>query len=269
MDIHRGRANANKLLVRLLQGLARQFGARIGRIDAGGLRNAIPREAEAVVMLPPEASAELPEWLKSQAEVLRSEYASTDPGLAVDCQPDNWQGPVPGADFQAALLRAVAVCPSGIHRMSPDVAGLVQTSNNLARLGLADGRYELLCLARGSVDSEKLDLAGSVSGLFEMIGASVQLGGAYPGWQPQPEAPLLRSLSQLYEDLFGERPEVLACHAGLECGIIGTRYPGMQMISFGPNIRGAHSPDEKVQISSVAKFWEFLLAALERIPEKA
>jgi dipeptidase D len=269
IDIHLGRANANKLLNRLLHGLAGRYGARIGMIDAGGLRNVIPREAKAVVTVEPAAVEDALAWVDEQSGALRAEYRATDPGLEIDCQPDGWSGQVMDDTFRDALLRAIAGCPSGIYRMSPEVKGLVQTSNNLARVRVEAGQYELLCLARGSVDSEKMDLAGSVAGIFELIGANAKLGGAYPGWQPAPEAPLLRLLGRLYEELYGSPAEVLACHAGLECGIIGTRYPRMQMISFGPNIRGAHSPDEKVQISSVGRFWRFLLAALERIPAKA
>ena len=142
----------------------------------------------------------------------------------------------------------------------------MQTSNNLARLRVDGGTYEILCLTRGALDSEKMDLARAIRGAFELIGAAVTFSGAYPGWAPRPEAPVVKLMSGLYQELFGREPTVLACHAGLECGIIGARYPTMQMISFGPNIRGAHSPDERVQISSVQKFWRLLLEALQRMP---
>jgi dipeptidase D len=138
----------------------------------------------------------------------------------------------------------------------------------MARVWAADGRYEINCLVRSAVDSEKLDLATAIRCAFEPLGANVELSGSYPGWAPRPEAPIVKLMSGLYQELFGEQPAVLACHAGLECGILGANYPDMQMISFGPNIRGAHSPDEKVQISSVQKSWQLLLAALERIPPR-
>jgi dipeptidase D len=269
IDIHLGRANANMLLNRLLLGLAGRYGARIGMIDAGGLRNVIPREAKAVVTIAPADMKDALAWIHEKSAVLQAEYRATDPGLEIDCRPDSWRGQVMDNGFRDSLLRAIAACPSGIYRMSPEVEGLVQTSNNLARVRVEAGQYQLLCLARGSVDSEKMDLAGSVAGIFELIGADAKLGGAYPGWQPVPDAPLVLLLGRLYEELYGAPAEVLACHAGLECGIIGTRYPQMQMISFGPNIRGAHSPDEKVQISSVGRFWQFLCAALEHMPAKA
>ena len=158
-------------------------------------------------------------------------------------------------------------CPNGIYRMSPDIDDLVQTSNNLARVKVADGQYRVQCLTRGSVDSEKMDLARTIGCTFELAGAEVEYSGAYPGWAPRPEAPIVKLMSELYEELFGEQAPVMACHAGLECGILGTNYPEMQMISFGPNIRGAHSPDEKVQISSVQKYWGFLMETLKRIPQ--
>jgi dipeptidase D len=269
MDIHRGRANSNKLLNRLLLGLQDRFGAQLGMIDAGGLRNAIPREARATFLLAQGDEARLQDWLGEQSRIIESEYAATDPGLTIAVEAWDWLKPVFEPRFQKRLLQSIAVCPNGIHRMSPEVPGLVQTSNNLARVRAADGRCELLCLTRGSVDTEKMDLASSIAGGFELIGADVVLGGAYPGWQPAPKAPIVQFMSRLYEELFGEQAQVLACHAGLECGILGTNYPDMQMISFGPNIRGAHSPDERVQVSSVRKFWDFLLQALGRIPAKA
>jgi dipeptidase D len=152
--------------------------------------------------------------------------------------------------------------------MSPDVDDLVQTSNNLARVVIKNGKYEILCLTRSSVDTEKMDMVNTIQAAFELIGASVTTSGSYPGWTPKPEAPIIKMMSDLYSEMFNEQANVYACHAGLECGILGTNYPEMDMISFGPNIRGAHSPDERVQISSVQKYWKFFCEALKRIPEK-
>ncbi len=149
--------------------------------------------------------------------------------------------------------------------MSPDIEDLVQTSNNLARVLAKDGEVKIQCLTRGSVDSEKMDLAQSIQSTFELFGADVVFEGGYPGWAPKPDAGIVKLMSSLYTELFKEDAEVAACHAGLECGILGTNYPEIEMISFGPNIRGAHSPDEKVQISSVQKFWGFLLETLKRV----
>ena len=268
MDIHRGRGNANKLINRLLFLATEQLDIRIASIDAGGLRNAIPREATATVTINESGAAAFDEFISEQADILKSEYATTDPGLEVVLEPADPPPFLLDTEFQGRILRAVWACPNGIYRMSPDVEDLVQTSNNLAQVVVADGEYRILCLTRGSVDTEKMDLANGIRCTFELIGADVELNGEYPGWAPRPDSPIVKLMSSLYEELFDEKAPVLACHAGLECGIIGTNYPGMQMISFGPNIRGAHSPDEKVQISSVQKYWGYLMETLQRIPQK-
>ena len=149
--------------------------------------------------------------------------------------------------------------------MSPDIPDLVQTSNNLARVLVKDGEIKIGCLTRSSVNSERDDMANSISAVLRLTGANVETSGDYPGWKPCPDSAIVKLMSALYEEQFNEKAHVAACHAGLECGIIGTNYPDMEMISFGPNIRGAHSPDERVQISSVQKFWGFLLETLKRI----
>jgi dipeptidase D len=152
--------------------------------------------------------------------------------------------------------------------MTPGIDGLVQTSNNVARVLVKNGNVNIQCLTRSSVDSEKFELASVIQSAFELLGAGTELKGSYPGWTPMPDAEIVTLMSGIYEEVFASKPLVNACHAGLECGILGTHYPGMQMISFGPNIRGAHSPDEKVQISSVQKFWKYLLKTLEQIPHQ-
>jgi dipeptidase D len=268
MDIHRGRGNANKLLNRLLFIAAEELELRVASIDAGGLRNAIPREATAHVTVDASRSKALHQLVDAQATELKSEYAATDPGLESLLEPANLPDSLLAADFQQQLLRAVYACPNGVFRMSPNIDGLVQTSNSLARVLANNGKFQAQCLVRSAVDSEKMDLARAIRCCFEVIGAEVELSGSYPGWTPRADAPIVELMSDLYHDMFGEHAAVLACHAGLECGIVGANYPRMQMISFGPNIRGAHSPDEKVQISSVQKFWRFLLSALERMPVK-
>lgn len=260
MDIHLGRANANKVMNRLLFEAARQ-GARVASLDGGGLRNAIPRESVAVVA----ASGDLKASLQELADSIRHEYASTDPDLAIGWVAVEPSGPVLEQTFQDRLLRVIYAIPDGIHRLSPEVEGLVQTSNNLARVEVAEGRFSLACLSRGSVDTEKMDLARAISCSLELLGAEVKTSGAYPGWAPEPESTVVKVMRETYREMFGHDPHVNACHAGLECGIIGKNYPTMEMISFGPNIRGAHSPDERVQISSVQKFWQLLLKTLTRL----
>ncbi|WP_161888189.1 aminoacyl-histidine dipeptidase [Pontibacter russatus] len=269
MDIILGRGNANKLMNRLLYQITSRFQVWVGTIDGGGLRNAIPRESFAAVGVPETEMAVLEAFVQEQAKVLRQEYSTTDPQLQVLAEPVEAPEKVADPEFIYKLLRAIYACPSGIYRMSPDIAGLVQTSNNVARVVLKDGSYSVLCLTRSSVDSEKTDLAQAIQSALELAGATVEQGGSYPGWAPKPGAAIIQLMRDLYREKFNAEPDVNACHAGLECGILGANYPGMEMISFGPNIRGAHSPDEQVQVSSVQKFWDFLLATLRRIPEKA
>ncbi len=268
MDIHLGRGNANKLMNRLLFDISEKFSGRIARIDGGGLRNAIPRESVAVVVVPERRHAAFLKYIETQGAVLQSEYKTTDPGLKLLCEATKAPVKVLARSFQKKFLRAVYGCSNGIYRMSPDVKDLVQTSNNVARILVEGGEFKVLCLTRSSVDSEKMDLANGLRATLELAGAKVTFSGEYPGWTPKPEAAIVKLMSSLYEEMYKDKPHVNACHAGLECGILGTNYPAMEMISFGPNIHGAHSPDEKVQISSVQKFWHFLLETLKRTPEK-
>ncbi|MEZ4961503.1 MAG: aminoacyl-histidine dipeptidase [Saprospiraceae bacterium] len=266
MDIHLGRGNANKLMNRLLYGGSKNFGLMASTIHGGSLRNAIPRESLAAVAIPAGKVADFKNFIQENGAVLKAEHQTTDPGLAITLESAGCPAKAFSKAFQKNFLRAVYACPNGIYRMSPDIADLVQTSNNLARVLAENGKYEIQCLTRGSVDSEKADLARAIKSTFMLIGAEVGYGSEYPGWRPNPASGIVKLMSNLYREMFGHEPHVNACHAGLECGIIGTNYPGMEMISFGPNIRGAHSPDEKVQISSVQKFWGFLLETLKRVP---
>lgn len=268
MDIYKGRGNANKLLTRVLLGAAEKYDLKLSSMDGGGLRNAIPREAFAVVSVTAADTAAFTALVKQEEAVLKNEYESTDPNLNISIEPADAAETVLDPAFQNKLLRTIAACPNGIYRMSPAISGLVQTSNNLARVLVKDGEFTILCLTRSSVDSEKMDLAKTICYNFELAGATPSFGGSYPGWAPKPEAPIVKLMSELYKEMFKSEAHVNAVHAGLECGILGTNYPDMQMISFGPNIRGAHSPDEKVQISSVQKYWPYLLETLKRIPEK-
>lgn len=266
MDIHKGRGNANKLINRILHAANRQLDLRIASIDGGSLRNAIPRESFATIAVPATEKEAFNNLIDSWRETLTQEYKTTDSDLQVTIETIDCPAQSCSKSFQKQFIASIYACPNGIYRMSPDFPDMVQTSNNVARVLLKDGTYKVLCLTRGSVDSEKLDEAQAISSTFELIGATVTLSGAYPGWAPNPDAAIIKIMSDLYQDMFKEEPHVYACHAGLECGILGTNYPGMEMISFGPNIRGAHSPDEKVQISSVQKFWGYLLETLKQIP---
>ena len=268
MDIHKGRGNANKLMNRILVQLSNLENIHIASIDGGGLRNAIPRESFAIVGIDNSKSSDLLASVAEYEVVLKREYQTTDPQLDISVQKTDTPSKIINGDFQRKILRSIYACPSGIYRMSPDIESLVQTSNNLAKVEIKDGQARVLCLCRSSVDTEKADMALSIASAFELSDMEVVMSGSYPGWTPAPSSDIVTIMSDLYRELFDGEPHVNACHAGLECGILGTNYPEMDMISFGPNIRGAHSPDEKVQISSVQKYWTYLLETLKRIPAK-
>lgn len=269
MDIHKGIANANKILVRILREMmAKNATAELAVLDGGGLRNAIPREAKATVA----SNLSAAQWeaeLTELASAIQAEYKTTDPSLTIQLHDVGAPDHVVPEHHTQAILSVLDICPNGIDRMSPDIEGLVQTSNNLARILLSDGKMEAHCLTRSSVDSEKLDFARRIEAGFEMAGFSSSRGGAYPGWTPNPSSDVVRMMTDLYRELYQEEPLVLACHAGLECGILGSRYPHLDMVSFGPTILGAHSPDERASVSSVAKYWDWFQEALKRIPEHA
>jgi dipeptidase D len=265
MDIHRGRGNANKLMNRAIAAINEVVDVQISSIDGGGLRNAIPRESSSVI------GVHNDEQLRNKVEALqalfKAEYRSTDPNLVLVLEGCKAPQKALTNEFAHDFVRVLAACPVGIWRMSPEIEGLVQTSNNVARVLVEKGQYTVMCLTRSAVDSEKFEEAETIKGLFELIGGKTTFSGSYPGWTPRPDASIVGVMSALYKELFLADAHVMACHAGLECGILGTNYPEMEMISFGPNIRGAHSPDECVQISSVQKYWKLLLTTLQRIPK--
>lgn len=264
MDIILGRANANKLMNRLLYKCRESFGLRINSIDGGGLRNAIPRESEALVLA---ADVEaFKEHLITLFEDIKKEYSGIEPNMELTIEEADIKGKVMHAEDQDALIQSIYTLHNGVYRMSPDIVDLVETSSSLARVIVKEGQFQSQSLQRSSSESAKADLANSIRASFELIGAEVEQSGDYPGWQPLPNAPILKTMKSLYSNLFKEDPNVRACHAGLECGIIGKHFPGMHMISFGPTIKGPHSPDERVKIDSVGKFWKLLVKTLEEIP---
>ena len=269
MDIHKGIANANKLINRVLLEALESVDIRVSEIEGGGLRNAIPREANALIVASELDMAALEVALKDTTADIMAEYKTTDPNLNISWEREATPEEALPEDVQNALLLALQVAPVGIHRMSSDIEGLVQTSNNLARIEVCCGNVSIKCLNRSSVDSEKWDLARSIEAAFTLAGLKTEQGGAYPGWTPNPSSAAVEMLRALYVEKFNAEPKVMACHAGLECGILSTNYPNMDMASFGPNIRGAHSPDECCQISSVSKFWDFYLEALIRTPKRS
>ncbi|MCC6186887.1 MAG: aminoacyl-histidine dipeptidase [Chitinophagaceae bacterium] len=267
-EIHLGRGNANKIMNRILYTLNKEIGISVSSIDGGSLRNAIPRESKAVLLVAQKDVANAQPIFANLVADIKAEYAITDAHLMIEMNATTIPESIMDKDFQAKLFAALYACPNGIYRMSPAIEGLVQSSNNVARVLLQNGNYSIQCLTRSSVDSEKTDLGNAISAAFEMMNAeNITFSGSYPGWEPRPDAPIIKIMSELYTELFGEKAHVNAVHAGLECGILGTNYPEMQMISFGPNIYGPHSPDERVQISSVQKFWKYFLETLKRIPK--
>ena len=268
MDIHKGRGNANKLMNRLLLECSNSTAIFVNSIDGGGLRNAIPRESFSVVAVNESDCNSFEKIVADFEQTLLAEYRITDPNFKIEVEKVDQPKSVIEPDFVFRLLRVIYSTQNGIYRMSPDIKDLVQTSNNLARVLVGDEKYTIMCLTRSSVDSEKLDLQNALTSTFELLGAKVKTSGDYPGWEPKPDAPIIKMMTDLYEEMFEGSPHVNACHAGLECGILGTNYPDMDMISFGPNIRGAHSPDEKVQISSVQKYWKYFTKVLENVPLK-
>ena len=265
MDIHKGRANANKLMNRLLYKTGEPYGLRIASIDGGSLRNAIPRESVAVVVVPNGHLTAFLEALEARRQEIAGEFASIEPSLAIEQTETTLPAKVMALDDQEKMLAALYAVPNGVWRMSPDIPNLVETSSSLARVIVKDGSFVTQSLQRSSIESGKHDVAFAVRAAFEAIGATVVNDGDYPGWAPNADSKIMRTMEGLYKDLFEEAPKVSACHAGLECGILSRHMPDLDMISFGPTIHHAHSPDEQVNIASVQKFWRYLVEALERV----
>ncbi|MFJ1474440.1 aminoacyl-histidine dipeptidase [Capnocytophaga cynodegmi] len=266
MDIHKGFGNANKIMNRLLFDGFENFGLRISEINGGGLRNAIPRESTAIVVVDKVQNEAFEFEFKQLTEVIKHELQIIEPNLSIALESTNLPENVMELGVQEGVLRSIYTAHNGVYAMSKSISDLVETSNNIARVVVKDGEIKIHCLTRSSVESAKFDLANALRSAFELSGFEVEFTGSYPGWEPDVNSSILKVLKEQYEKLFGEKPNVVACHAGLECGILGQNYPNMEMISFGPTIKGAHSPDEKVNIKSVQKFWKYLLEILKNIP---
>jgi len=267
MDIHKGLGNANKLMNRLLYAVSKKD-VRIVTIDGGSLRNAIPRESVAIVAVSTQSEKEAVGVLQQTASEIQDEYNSLEPQLQINITPTERPERVMPVALQQQLLKAIYTAHNGVYRMSPAIEDLVETSNNIARVLVKDGDIHIGCLTRSSVESSKMDLANALQSAFELMECTVTMSGSYPGWAPNMESPILQVLDVLYQKINGKRANIAACHAGLECGILGQNYPEMDMISFGPTIKGAHSPDERASISSAKKYWDFVLEILKNIPKK-
>ncbi len=264
MDIIKGLGNANKIMNRILYAL--NDVVSIADIDGGSLRNAIPRESNSIVTTHDDTAFK--NLFDKVVSEIQNEYKTVESDLEIITTVAEIPSSTLSTSDQKALLNTVYSAHNGVFRMSPDIENLVETSNNIARVVVKDGAIKIGCLTRSSVESGKWDMAHTLQSTFELGGFNVEFGGSYPGWKPNPDSAILKVMKKVYEDMFEEKPNILACHAGLECGILGTHYPEMDMISFGPTIKGAHSPDERASISSTQKYWKYLLEILKNIPEK-
>ncbi len=268
IDIPLGRANANQVLFRFLMQAETDLNIKLAESAGGDLRNAIPREAYAVVGVSNEYVSDFEKLVKEYDSMYKDEYGDNEPDISLSCKETGKPSGFVPADEQYGIIRAVYGCLHGVLRMSTSMEGLVETSNNLAVVNVGKGKFEALSLTRSSVDTAKDATAWKIAAIFQLMGAEIGLSGSYPGWKPNMKSPILKTMQEVYDKMFGKIPEIKAIHAGLECGIIAGAYPHLDMISFGPTIRYPHSPDEKVNIETVRKFWEFLIGTLEAIPEK-
>ncbi|MCG1035562.1 aminoacyl-histidine dipeptidase [Polaribacter sargassicola] len=268
MDIIKGLGNANKIMNRLLFDGFTNFGLRISEINGGSLRNAIPRESFAIVTVDNISK----EAFILETEILinniKQEFLTLEPNLIIEIKETENPDKIMELGVQEGFVKSIYAAHNGVYRMTPDIEGLVETSNNIAKVIVKEGTIKIGCLTRSSSESSKLDLANSLKSAFELSGFEVNLSGDYPGWQPNVKSEILDIVTNLYEELHNEKPHVAACHAGLECGLLGQNYPKVDMVSFGPTIRGAHSPDERAGIKSTQKFWNFLTQILKNTPKK-
>ena len=268
VDINLQRANANKLMFRFLKTAVAELEARLCCIEGGNLRNAIPREAFSVITVPKGNEDDLLNAVAEFEALFTDEFSGVEEGISFKAEPtDRIKGLMP-EEIQDDLINAITACPNGVYRFIPEVPEVVETSNNVAIVKSDGEKVEVKCLIRSSVESRKEELASMIESAFSLAGAKVEFSGAYPGWNPNLDSPILKKMINVYETNYGKTPKIMIIHAGLECGILGTHYPQMDMISFGPTIRFPHSPDEKVNIETVQKFWDYLQKTLAEIPTK-
>lgn len=268
IEIHKGLGNANKIMGRILYHSYEDFGLQINEVNGGSLRNAIPRECFAKVAIDADKKDSFMAAMKDKIAAIKKEFKTIDPELSIEITSIDVPREVMDPTDQELFTKVLQSAHNGVFRMSPDIPDLVETSNNVAKVTAADGEIEILCLTRSSVESSKQDMVDTLTSTFEMASYNVETSGDYPGWTPNMDSSILKVLEESYDRLHDDEPHVAACHAGLECGILGTNYPQMEMISFGPMIKGAHSPDERASISSTQKFWNYLKDILVHIPMK-
>jgi dipeptidase D len=265
LDINRGRGNAIKLLARLLQTAPEPLGVRVSSLSGGGVHNVIPREANAVVVVPMGQAAALIEFVNAFAATVKRELAATDPELNISVTETAAPAQVMTTDAQRRIVEALDAAPNGVIRMSDTIPGLVETSTNLGKLAAADGAFTATFLTRSSVDSEREAVQQTIASVFDLAGMATKTHDAYPAWAPDPASPLLTLTQSVYRDLFGHEAEVMAIHAALETSTIGAKIPGLAMISIGPTVLDVHTPDEHLEVATVGEVYDLLVATLERL----
>lgn len=268
-EIHKGFGNAIKIMTRMLWNMDQQFRINLVAFNGGKLRNAIPREANAVVVVKESHLGPVQQYYKSFVEKIKKEINSVEPGFKMTMQEVQTPEICYKKGFQRRIMNMLYACPHGVISWSQDIPGLVETSTNLAVMKDEDPEYiELLTSQRSSVESAKRDIADRMAALFTLAEGEARHSAGYPGWKPNTDSEILGISKEIYKKLFGTEPEIKAIHAGLECGLFLQKYPDLDMISFGPTIKGAHTPDERINIETVTKFWDFLLELLEQVPAK-
>ena len=267
MDINLGRANANKVINTLMLMAAEKFGLRLATINGGSLRNAIPREAEAIVVVPAEKKDDFVAFVKEFEEITKTEFEGIEPELAILCDPTEMPNRIIDIETQDKMFGAVAKYPNGVIAMSADFDGTVETSSNLAIYKTDGDKIVTVALTRSLVDASKDKLAEQIRKNLTDNGAEAYSEGDYPGWKPNINSPILNTMKEVYKNMFGKEPKIMVIHAGLECGILGSKYPHWDMVSFGPTLVHPHSPDEALFIESVPKFWDFVVETLKNIPQ--
>lgn len=265
LEINCGRANANKLLFRFLKEVISLYEARLAKVEGGNMRNAIPREAYAVISVPSEEVENIKKLVEEYADLFNKEYSITENKIEVLCEEIEMPELIIPEEIQDDLVNAITGCPNGVFRMIPAIPDTVETSMNLSIIEANATDISVKCLLRSSVDSKKEELASMVESVFTLAGAKVEFSGSYSGWNPNLDSTILNTMKEVYKQEFGEEAAVKVIHAGLECGILGAIEPKLDMVSFGPTIRHPHSPDEKINIESVGKFWKLLVATLEHL----
>jgi dipeptidase D len=266
LEIDKGRGNAIKIMNRTLRALS-PLGARLSAIEGGNKHNAIPRECEAVVLVPLQKLEQAKSIVQDVFAAIKVEFATVEPDLLISFIALNskkkWK--IMRRGEQQKILQTISALPHGVIKMSAEIAALVETSTNVAVIKTVRDSVKIATSQRSSLASEIEEIAETVASILEMGGSSVGGSDPYPGWKPNMDSPILKIARSVYQSLYGKEPEVKAVHAGLECGVIGERIPGMDMISFGPTLEAVHSPDEKIYVDTVEKFWNFLLAILKKV----